>query len=72
MKKPGIVFYAQPLTSCPEPAGQGGGEVHFQYRCFEIRDKFDVMSALACFNYRVLKQTRTNDIKMRSSAIRSR
>ena len=61
-----------PLTSCPEPAGQGEEEGHFQYRCFEIRDKFDVMSALACFNYRVLKQTRTNDIKMRSSAIRSR
>ena len=22
MKMPGIVFYAQPPTSCPEPAGQ--------------------------------------------------
>ena len=23
MKTPGIVFYAQPPTSCPEPAGPG-------------------------------------------------
>ena len=42
------------------------------YSRFEIRDRFDVMLAVSCFNWREVNQTKKSDMKMRSSAIRNR